>query len=315
MRHHQPKLFDYALGLRSKQAVRAQLRFETRQPHLHVSGRIPARRGCLTVELPLIEHPDRRNEIIVLDLLEDPTWLLDHNADQLRDWLYTPTESLPEGIPRVPFRTLRLNRCPMIAPYSLLDDAVAERWSIDRDALDRHQAIVDRWHDLVTLARDVFRDGERDPFVDPEHALYAGFVEDHDRAVLKRIRASADQPERWRGLAAELRDERQQALVFNARARHFPDSLDAAEADQWRELVRRRLTNPDWGASLTLAEALERTETLLAERPDETVLAEIKTWLQAQAERWLQQPPEQAAASKEKRNDDTPGDQTQLGLF
>jgi len=265
IRRHQPKLFDYALELRTKAAVRRQLKFDTREPHLHVSGRIPAARGCLAVELPLIEHPDRRNEIIVLDLTEDPSWLLDHNADQLRDWLYTATDDLPDGIPRVPLRTLHLNRSPMVAPYAMLDDEVAQRLNVDRDAIKRHSAIVDRWHDLVTLARDVFRD---------------------------------------------------EALVFNARARHFSDSLSAGEEAQWRDQVQLNLTDADWGSSLNWQEAFDRTQEMLQEKPDAEVLLQVKSWLERQRQQWLNE------TVKAEKNDaagqpatQTDTSQEQLGLF
>lgn len=315
IRRHQPKLFEYALELRTKAAVRRQLKFDAREPHLHVSGRIPAARGCLAVELPLIEHPDRRNEIIVLDLTEDPSWLLDHNADQLRDWLYTATDELPEGIPRVPLRTLHVNRSPMVAPYAMLDDEVAQRLKIDRDAIERHRAIVDRWHDLVTLARDVFRDEERAPFIDPEHALYAGFIDDHDRGILNRIRTSTDRPEAWPGLAEELHDDRQQTLVFNARARHFENSLSADEAAQWRAQVQLNLTDADWGSSLTWQEAFDRTEELLQEQPDAQVLLQVKSWLEQQRQQWLDHVEEKQKKHDAAAQPSANTAQEQLGLF
>ncbi|WP_108125257.1 exodeoxyribonuclease I [Saccharospirillum mangrovi] len=314
IRRHQPKLFAFALELRDKNAVRRQLKFDSREPHLHVSGKIPAARGCLAVELPLIEHPDRRNEIIVLDLTDDPSWLLDHNADQVRDWLYTPTDALPDGIPRVPLRTLHLNRSPMVAPFAMLDDSVAERLNVDRDALARHRAIVDRWHDLVTLARDVYRSDERAPFIDPEHALYAGFIDDHDRGILNRIRASTDRPEAWPGLAEELHDDRQQTLVFNARARHFADSLSATDAAVWRDQVRLNLTDPDWGSSQTWQEAFDRTQELLNDEPESAVLLNVKDWLEQQKRNWLDDAKPTSKKNTDQAENANP-DQTQLGLF
>lgn len=315
IRRHQPKLFAYALELRDKNAVRRQLKFDSREPHLHVSGKIPAARGCLAVELPLIEHPDRRNEIIVLDLTNDPSWLLDHNADQLRDWLYKPTDELPEGIARVPLRTLHLNRSPMVAPYAMLDDSVAERLSIDRDTIARHSAIVDRWHDLVTLARDVFRQEDRPPFVDPEHALYAGFIDDHDRGILNRIRASSDRPEAWPGLAEDLHDDRQQSLVFNARARHFANSLNAAEAQQWRDQVRLNLTDDDWGSSLTWQQAYERTEQLLETGQKSEILLNVKRWLEKQQQMYLMDETIKSEKADKRTITTEQPSQTQLGLF
>lgn len=317
IRRAQPRLFDYALSLRFKHEVRRQIAVEQRQPHLHVSGMIPAERGCLTVELPLMEHPDRRNEIIVLDLVEDPTWLLDHNAEDVRNWLYTPTEELPDGIPRPPLRTLHINRSPMIAPYKMLDDSIAERFGLDRQAIERHRTIVDHWHDLVTLARDVFQTPEREPFADPDHALYAGFINDHDRGILNQIRAEKH-PERWPGLAESLQDDRQQALVFNARGRYFPDTLSANETEQWHQDVRRRLTAPDWGSSLSVEKAIAQTQEHLSQTPDSEVLQNVLTWLQEQNTTWLAEPPPSETPQQPEPSTgdrDEPPNDTQLDLF
>ncbi|MEX2321902.1 MAG: exodeoxyribonuclease I [Saccharospirillum sp.] len=332
IRDRQPKLFDYALSLRFKHEVRRQLPLESRQPMLHVSGRIPARQGCLTVEVPLMEHPDRRNEIIVLDLMQDPSWLLDHNADEVREWLYTPTESLPDGIVRPPLRTLHLNRCPMIAPYRMLDEATCERFAIDPQRIAHHLAILDRWHDLVTLAREVFKITDRPAPADPQQALYQGFVGDHDRGILNQIRRKERHPETWPGMADGLQDNRQQALVFLARARHFPGSLSASELALWRDQVRIHLTEPDWGSTLTLSDAIKATEQLIAEHPNREDLPQVLAWLQQQDERWLQDPvaptpeatadtniekpaPSPAEDNKKKESDTPSDDGPQLGLF
>ncbi|WP_051207972.1 exodeoxyribonuclease I [Saccharospirillum impatiens] len=332
IRDRQPKLFNYALSLRFKHEVRRQLPLESRQPMLHVSGRIPARQGCLTIEVPLMEHPDRRNEIIVLDLMQDPGWLLDHNADDVRNWLYSPTESLPEGIVRPPLRTLHLNRCPMIAPYRMLDEATCERFGIEPARIARHLAILDRWHDLVSLAREVFKTTDRPAPADPQQALYQGFIGDHDRGILNEIRRANRHPETWPGLADGLQDDRQQALVLLARARHFPDSLSAGEQTQWRHQVQTHLTDPDWGSTLTLSDALIATQQLIEKHPDREDLKQVLTWLQQQEQRWLRETeapvsetitapttgPSQStpADSENKENTDPqPDDGPQLGLF
>lgn len=322
IRRHQPKLFDYALSLRFKHEVRRLLAIEERTPYLHVSGMIPAERGCLTVELPLIEHPERSNEIIALDLIEDPSWLLDHNADDVRKWLYTPANELPEGIRRPPLRTLHINRSPMIAPYKMLDDTVAERFQLDREAMERHRGIVDHWHDLVTLARDVFRSEDRTPSPDPEHALYEGFIQDHDRGVLNQIRRSSDHPEKWSGIADALHDDRQKALVFNLRGRHFPGSLSTQEQAVWCDQVRNRLNEADWGSSLTLAEATNRTEALMAENPESDVLKQVREWCARQRRQWLDAPERPGQPSpdvKQEQPDETDSDSSnpppQLDLF
>ncbi|MHA7880753.1 MAG: exodeoxyribonuclease I [Saccharospirillum sp.] len=320
IKQKQPRLFDYALSLRFKHEVRSHLPLDQRQPYLHVSGMIPAERGCLTVEVPLLEHPDRGNEIIVMDLTEDPSWLLDHDADQLRTWLYTPTDQLPEGVRRPPFRTLHLNKSPMVAPFKMLTPDVAERFGIDPKAVVAHLAVINRWHDLVTLAREVFRSHDQPAPADPEQALYQGFIGDHDRALLNRMRHHKLPPDHWAGIANELHDERLPALVFNVRARHFPETLSAEEQSLWQQQVERALTDPEYGARDTLDEVRQRTRALLAEQPTSSVLQALLDWHQHQLD-WLASPTSDSAtptveASKATQEADDPDNSPdQLGLF
>lgn len=323
IKQKQPRLFEYALTLRFKHEVRQHLPIEQRQPYLHVSGMIPAERGCLTVEVPLLVHPDRANEIIVMDLTEDPNWLLEHDAEQLRTWLYTPTDELPEGVKRPPFRTLHLNKSPMIAPFKLLTPEVAERFGISLEGIQTNLGVLNRWHDLITLAREVFRSHDQAPPADPEQALYQGFIGDHDRALLNRMRYHKLPPENWAGIANDLHDERLQALVFNVRARHFPQTLAAAEQSLWRDQVKRALTEPDFGSRLTLAEAQADTQALLQEQPDSSVLQALGEWQERQVQ-WLkegspqpEEPTDTTASSPPEVDaaDEDDADPGQLNLF
>ncbi len=79
----QPRLWDFCLRLRSKQAVidemnRAQ---QAGQPFLHVSGMYGTSRGCLALVWPLAPHPTNKNELIVWDLAADPSELFQLGAD------------------------------------------------------------------------------------------------------------------------------------------------------------------------------------------------------------------------------------------
>ena len=75
IRRAQPKLFDYYLGLRSKQRAARLLDYASMTPVLHVSGRYPARRFCASVVLPVAPHPTISNRVLVCDLEPDPTAL------------------------------------------------------------------------------------------------------------------------------------------------------------------------------------------------------------------------------------------------
>src|SRR3546814_2375639 len=99
-------LNDWLFQLRSKQKVLDQIRLL--QPLVHISGRFSAARNYIGVVLPLAWHPKNRNALIVCDLHLDPLGLLDHDAETLRQRLYTRREELLEG--ELPDRTsTRLN--------------------------------------------------------------------------------------------------------------------------------------------------------------------------------------------------------------
>src|SRR5688572_5408652 len=76
LRAAQPKLFEWSLSLRHKRRALELLDWTKRTPVLHASSRIPSRRGCLAVVMPLAALPDQPNAIVVYDLDADPTDLL-----------------------------------------------------------------------------------------------------------------------------------------------------------------------------------------------------------------------------------------------
>lgn len=276
----QPKLFDYAFQLRSKHEVRSKLDFETRSLHLHITGKIPASENCLGIELPLLMHPDRNNEAIMIDVREDPSWVLDHDVDTLKTWLYKRTDDMTGSERRPPFKTIHLNRSPMIAPFKMLDDDTAERLELDRDLLIKHQAIVDQNPEFTRLALAVFTDDRTlEPPEDPEHALYSGFIDDHDRALLNKFVAKKIPMDAWLNEAHALRDDRLTPLIRNLLGRHYPDYLLPADFRDYEEYCRLSLTEPNVGQTLTIDEALAKITTFLEQQPDNKALQDTETYL------------------------------------
>lgn len=63
LREKQPKLFEFCLRLRKKEAVQAEM--GVGKPFLHVSGMYGPERGCIALVWPLAPHPTNKNELIV----------------------------------------------------------------------------------------------------------------------------------------------------------------------------------------------------------------------------------------------------------
>ena len=87
---------------------------------------------------------------------------------------------------------------------------------------------------------------------DVEQQLYSGFLSPRDRQLSNKLRLAEPeqlQPERW-----PFDDARLVELLFRYRARHYPDSLSAAEQQQWTVFCRARLSGEQLGAPLTISD-------------------------------------------------------------
>ncbi|WP_137887941.1 exodeoxyribonuclease I [Pseudomonas sp. 2FE] len=249
IRAKQPKLYDYLYRLRSKQRVLEQIRLL--QPLVHISGRFAAARHYLAVVLPLAWHPRNRNALIVCDLQADPAPLLEQDADSLRRLLYTRREQLAEGELPVPLKLLHVNRCPVLAPLSVLRAADRQRLQVDMGECEARAALLREaqavWQDkLVAL----YNADQFAPSQDPEQQLYDGFLGDRDRRLCEQVRCA--EPQRLAREDWPFDDGRLPELLFRYRARNFPETLSEPEQKRWREFCQRRLSAPEWGAPNTL---------------------------------------------------------------
>ncbi|MED5611858.1 MULTISPECIES: exodeoxyribonuclease I [Pseudomonas] len=265
VRQRQPKLYDFLYRLRGKHAVLDQV--QLLKPLVHVSGRFSAARSFLSLVLPLAWHPRNRNALIVCDLGLDPAPLLELDAEALRQRLYTRREELGEGELPVPLKLVHVNRCPVLAPLAVLREQDQARLGIDLAAWrERERLLVEGkplWQDKLAAiyAQENFAGSE-----DPEQQLYDGFIGDRDRRLCEQVR-QAD-PVRLGREQWPFDDPRLVELLFRYRARNFPETLSAAEQEQWREFCRCRLMLDEYGAPNTLA----NFEVALAEQLENTGL-------------------------------------------
>lgn len=249
IREKQPKLYDWLFNLRSKQKVLDQIRLL--QPMVHVSGRFSAARNYVGVVLPLAWHPRNKNALIVCDLQLDPQGLLDLDAETLRQRLYTRREELAEGELPVPLKLIHINKCPVVAPMSVLRPEDQQRLGLDM-ALYQQRALQLNdaqkvWQDKVSAiyAREDFSANQ-----DPEQQLYDGFIGDRDRRLCEQVRMA--DPTQLAQAQWPFDDERLPELLFRYRARNFPDTLNFDEQERWRLFCQKRLSVPEWGAPNTL---------------------------------------------------------------
>ena len=239
-RDAQPRLWEYALKLRDKRFAASLLDTVALTPALHVSQRYPASRLCAAPVLPLARHPRFDNRIIVFDLDGDPEALLDLEASDIADRLYTPAADLPPGEQRVPLKEVHLNRSPALVAWSHLREEDFLRLQIDRIAVE---AAAERLRPFATqLAekmRQVFGSERADDKSDVDASLYDGFIADGDKRRLAEVRATP--PEHLDKREFGFKDPRLDELLFRYRARNWPGTLTQAEQLRWDGYRRQRL--------------------------------------------------------------------------
>ena len=246
----QPKLFDFCLGLHKKDRVAAELGLpaspQTAQPFLHVSGMFAPERGCMAVMWPLATHPSNKNEILAWDLAYDPSELPLLDVATLRLRLFSKSADLPEGVQRLPLKSVHLNKSPMVVrKLQTLSSEMAARWNIDIEAALRNAEIAAGLPDMSAIWPEVFkRPKEGTPDVDED--LYGGFVGNADRRRLNQLRALS--PAELAHNRTGFDDDRLGELLFRYRARNFAESLSPEDAERWTAHRASRLLDGEGGA-------------------------------------------------------------------
>nr|WP_249342019.1 exodeoxyribonuclease I [Pseudomonas sp. PCH44] len=251
IRQKQPKLYEWLFQLRSKHKVMEQICLL--QPMVHISGRFSAARNYLGVVLPLAWHPRNRNALIVCDLHQETLPLIRESAEVLRERLYTRHEQLSEGQLPVPLKLVQINRCPVVAPLSVLRPADQQRLGIDlpqvqsrAEQLAKQQAL---WQDKLEF---IYGKEDFTAVEDPEQQLYDGFIGDRDRRLCEQVR-TLDPAQLAHGHWM-FDDPRLPELLFRYRARNFPQTLNSEERQRWYGFCQQRLSDPQWGAPNTLGD-------------------------------------------------------------
>lgn len=232
-----PKLFEFAFALRKKDRVLHEMGLPAQQidarPFLHVSGMIRPERGCIAVMWPLAQHPTNKNEVICWDLNADPSELAAIDADTLRLRMFTRAADLPEGVTRLPIKSIHINKSPMVVRnLKTLSPEMAAKWGIDMNLCIEHAVKARALPDMSQLWKQVYSKLEGHGPNDVDQDLYNGFIGPADRRRLNQLRELS--PQELSVDRTGFDDVRLQELVFRWRARNWPESLTEQEQERWQ---------------------------------------------------------------------------------
>ena len=230
----QPKLFGYMLSMRSKQKV-AEL-VDKNEPFVYASGKYPTEFEKTSVVVKLTANPHAQGSF-VYDLRHDPTLFLKLTPAKLAErWRWTKDQEAP---PRLPVKTLQYNRCPAVAPLSVLDTASQKRIKIDLALMAKHNDLLREHPDFVrnVVSAVEILESERKEYSSPspqdDERLYENFIGDEDRKLMSVMRAAS--PDEISEVAGDFRDERLRGIAPLYKARNFPNILSETERKQWEQ--------------------------------------------------------------------------------
>lgn len=281
LRHRQPKLYNWLFELRNKRRAAQLLDLFEFTPVVHTSGMYPARTGCTTLVMPLVAEPGNANSVLVYDLRHDPESFLDLDAAALERYLFTPNDDLADGERRLPVKSIKVNKCPALAPRKTLNEQAGVRIAIDLDACQRH------WHTLKTHCQttdfaqrvaSAYSNRVFEPSEDVDQALYDGFMDNADKPLLAQIQRA--KPQALASARFDFHDWRLPELLFRYRARNWPQTLSPEENERWQDLCRQRLTQGIGGESLTYETFSAQLAALRSEHDGDAKALEILDALQ-----------------------------------
>ena len=225
IKEKQPKLFEYLYKMREKNAVKKLVNLEDKQPFVYASGRYSNEFNKTTVVVPFTAG--RNGNVLVYDLRYNLENILNRNE---------------EGASFYPIvKELCFNKCPAVAPLAVLDSQ--DGWSkigLTKEQVEENLQILMEHPEFAERMRSEYeKRPEFSPSLEPEAALYDGFLNDTDK-----IRVAAVRNAESRNLAdfhPEFIDERLPELLLHYKGRNYPECLSESEVEVYEEYRHHRL--------------------------------------------------------------------------
>jgi exodeoxyribonuclease-1 len=277
----QPKLFDYLLDMRDKRKVATLV--GAPHPFVYTSGKYSGDFLKTTVVLKIADHP-KGYGAFVWDLRYDPRDLMAKTPKELAEmWL-----NRDKGAPRLPIKTLLYNRCPAVAPISVLDESSYDRIALDKNTISKNltncvSIIAELTKKVVSMFEIV--DGAQQAAqlslpASVDEQLYDGFWNDSEYSQLKLVQSSA--PNELSTTLTQLKSKRLRELLPLYKARNFASILSPKEKKWWNDYCVARLTSG--GEKSMLAQFYNRLSELSLEYVSDSQASYLLTELQLYAE-------------------------------
>lgn len=256
LRDRQSRLYNWLFQLRNKHKAASLLDLVNHTPVVHTSRMYPSEIGCTTLVMPMIQEQRNGNSILVYDLRHDPAPFMEMGIEELTQRLFTPQAALAENVPRLPVKSVKINKCPALAPQNVLNQSAASRINLNIDICNQHWQWLSHHTEFMQRIAQAYSHTQFEVSPDVDLALYDNFFSESDRLLMTAVRNAS--PSQLAHNRFDFQDRRLPELLFRYRARNWPDTLSKNELQRWKAICRQHLTEKNYGNSITLAEFVEK---------------------------------------------------------
>lgn len=262
IRSKQPKLFDYLLKMRDKTAVEQLVK--TGQPFVYSSGKYANETEKTAVAVYLADNP--KTGALVYDLRYNPKDWFGKTPEQLADaWKWKKDSDEP----RLPIKTLQYNRCPAVAPLTVLDDESKKRIKVDDQTIADNLMALRENKDFISAvlkALDILNTQQQTAWLADEKLvdaqLYYGFFTGQDKTKMGAVRAANIRE--LKNFKPDFKDARLNVLLPLYQMRNFAEAANDDDRQAWETYRSTKLVGG--GENSRAAKFFKRLEEL-AEQP------------------------------------------------
>ncbi len=276
LKQNQPRFYDFLLNHRFKKTALKLLELKNYKPVVHVSSKYPASKSCLAIVLALDFKPNSHNEVIVYDLSVNPEPLLNLSAEEIKKRLFISNENLPNDIERIPLKTVHLNKCPVLAPISVIRPEDEKRLNINLSLCAYHSDLIKK--EIATLTqklKKVFESSEFSVIDDVDLQLYSGgFFSKSDKEKMTEIHELS--PCQLAQKSWNFDDSRLTELLFRYRARNYPETLNSFELEKWEKHCANKILKNQ--TNITIENYWQQIDLLKQNLQQQNLLTELEDY-------------------------------------
>ncbi len=254
LKSKQPKLYDYLLKHRDKKLVAPLI--NSGQPVVYTSGRYPSEFNKTTAAV-MVAQKDDKSGALMYDLRINPDDFSSLSSAELAKlW-----SARGPDVPYFPVKSLSYNKCPAIAPISVLgaNDSYTKLKldkKIIQNNLKKLQSTQGFSKKLLQALDIMWPKRQPELVANPQTVdsqLYDRFIKDADRTKQAVVRAA--KPQQLSSLDLDFKDDRLKSLLPLYKARNFPKLLNEQETADWEEFKQIKLVQS--GRATSFFERLE----------------------------------------------------------